>query len=145
MDSRERRKSSRSPTRLLLSPRRSPPLGALFIRGTSPETGHLFCTCLAHTPTTKRVAFPNSSTGPEFIAVVRRQEIQPVCDLRATAIAARIWYGSDYCLTTSTYDDGARGEPRQTVLAETFRMVCAARQHGALRIPNSAFLIALRP
>jgi hypothetical protein len=68
-----------------------------------------------------------------------------VCDLRATAIAARIWYGARITSpTASTYDDGSRGEPRQTVLAETFRMVRAARQHGALRIPNSAFLIALR-
>jgi hypothetical protein len=38
-----------------------------------------------------------------------------------------------------TYDDGARGVRRQTVLAEDFRMVSAARQRGALRIPNTVF------
>jgi hypothetical protein len=44
--------------------------------------------------------------------------------------------------TASTYNDGARGVRGQTVLAEDFRMVGAARQCGALRIPNTAFLIA---
>jgi len=29
-------------------------------------------------------------------------------------------------------------------LAETFRMVSAARQRGVLRIPNAAFLISIR-
>ena len=42
----------------------------------------------------------------------------------------------------STYDDGARGVRGQIVLVEDFRMVSAARQRGALRIPNAAFLIA---
>jgi hypothetical protein len=65
-----------------------------------------------------------------------------VCDLRATAIAAGSCYGARITgPTASTYDDGARGVRRQTVLAEDFRMVSAARQRGALRIPNTAFLI----
>ena len=67
-----------------------------------------------------------------------------MCDLRATAIAAGICYGATITgPTASTYDDGARGVRRQTVLAEDFRMVSAARQRGALRIPNTAFLITL--
>lgn len=38
--------------------------------------------------------------------------------------------------------DGAACERRQTVCAENFRMVSAARHRGALRIPNAAFLIS---
>jgi len=67
-----------------------------------------------------------------------------VCDLRATAIAAGSCYGGRITgPTASTYDDGARGVRRQTVLAEDFRMVSAARQRGVLRIPNTAFLISI--
>jgi len=67
-----------------------------------------------------------------------------VCDLRATAIAAGSCYGARITgPTASTYDDGARGVRGQTVLAEDFRMVRAARQRGALRIPNAAFLISI--
>ena len=74
----------------------------------------------------------------------RTQKIQPVCDLRATAIAAGICYGARITSpTASTYDDGARGVRGQTVLAEDFRMVSAARQRGALRIPDAAFLISI--
>jgi Cation transporter/ATPase, N-terminus len=46
--------------------------------------------------------------------------------------------------TASTCDDGVRGVRRQIVLAETFRMVSAARQRGALRrIPDAIFLIGV--
>ena len=45
--------------------------------------------------------------------------------------------------TARTYDDGATGVRGQIVLAEDFRMVSAARQRGALRIPNAAFLISI--
>jgi len=66
-----------------------------------------------------------------------------VCDPRATANTGGRCYGPRIASpTVRTYDDGARGVRGQIVLAEDFRMVSAARQRGALRIPNAAFLIA---
>ena len=67
-----------------------------------------------------------------------------MCDPRATANTGGGCYGPRIASTAaSTYDDGARDVRRQIVLAEDFRMVSAACQRGALRIPNAAFLISI--
>ena len=67
-----------------------------------------------------------------------------MCDPRATANTGGRCYGARIASPTArTYDDGARGVRGQIVLAEDFRMVGAARQRGALRIPNAAFLISI--
>ena len=67
-----------------------------------------------------------------------------MCDPRATANTGGRCYGSRIASpAASTDDDGARGVRGQIVLVEDFRMVSAARQRGALRIPNAAFLISI--
>jgi len=43
--------------------------------------------------------------------------------------------------TTSISDDGVRGERRQTIWVDTFRLGGAARRHDVVRSPNAAFLI----
>ena len=62
-----------------------------------------------------------------------------MCDLRATAVAAGSRYGVGAQIA-STCDVGVRGERRQTLCAETFRMGNATRRRGGLRPPNNAFL-----
>jgi hypothetical protein len=54
--------------------------------------------------------------------------------------------GVRYCMspndssTKSARDDGQRSERKWIVLTESFRNVSAARQRGALPIPNATFL-----
>ncbi len=68
------------------------------------------------------------------------REIRPVCDLRATPLPPVF---AMVVQLNGEGDDGTGGERRQAVLAQTFRMVCADRQHRVLWIPNAAFLISI--
>ncbi len=68
------------------------------------------------------------------------RSIQPFCDLRATAIVASysVWCGR--VQTTSTCDDGIRGERRQTIRVDAYRLGGAACRHDVVRGTNATFL-----
>jgi hypothetical protein len=64
------------------------------------------------------------------------------CDPRATAFAACIRYGAIHRLSRGECrDDDECSARRQTVFAESFRMVGADRQRGTLRVPHADLLI----